>query len=176
MKRIFQFVLLMLLVLALPRAAWGAQDIFNNERGSISISYPGIESNGSQLVYCIGIVPPEHHSLGPVRFSTGPLVKGSLETGGVFSPIGSSFEVIGRGKYGEPKGVIFSGQFVGPVKWILVSKTGAVLIFKLRGNIEGMFYNGRLVTLAATQTIVTTEAQLAQGIAHIATGRAVFTP
>ena len=145
-----------LLALALPRAAWAAQDIFNNERGSISISYSGIESKGSQMVYCFGVVPPEHHSLGPISFSTGALPSGSLETGGKFSPICSSFVVIGRGNYGEPKGVIFSGNFFGPIKWTLISKTGAVLIFKLTGNIEGIFFNGRMIRASARQTIVTT--------------------
>ncbi|MFZ3264831.1 MAG: hypothetical protein WA172_12590 [Terriglobales bacterium] len=173
MKRI---LIVALLALAIPRAAWAAEDVFNNERGSIAISYSGIVSRGSQLVYCLKIVPPDGHSLGSVNFSAGPLIKGSLEEGGKFSSTGSSFEVVGRGKYGEPKGVIFSGNFVGPIKWTLINKIGAVLIFKLTGNIEGVFYTGRLLIFETSQTIVTTEDQLAQGIGHIATGRVVFTP
>ncbi len=177
MKRIFLFVLVVvLLVLALPRAAWSAEDVFNNERGSISISDSGIVSKGSQLVYCLKIVPPDGHSLGSVNFSVGALIKGSLQEGGKFSPSGSTFEVVGRGKYGEPKGVIFTGNFVGPVRWTLVSKTGAVLIFRLNGNVEGTFYTGRLIVFETTQTIVTTEEQLAQGIGHIVNGRVMFTP
>ena len=56
------------------------------------------------MVYCFGVVPPEHHSLGPIIFSTGALLSGSLETGGKFSPIGSSFVVIGRAIMASPKG------------------------------------------------------------------------
>jgi hypothetical protein len=159
-----------------PEGCLGSAGYFNNERGSISISYSGIESKGSQMVYCFGVVPPEHHSLGPISFSTGALPSGSLETGGKFSPICSSFVVIGRGNYGEPKGVIFSGNFFGPIKWTLISKTGAVLIFKLTGNIEGIFFNGRMIRASARQTIVTTEEQLAKGIGHIASDRVLVTP
>ena len=129
----------LLLFLALPIAARAAEDVFNNERGSISISDLGIESKGSQLVYYLGIVPPEHHSLGSVRFSTGPFINGSLQDGGKFSPIGSSFEVIGRGNYGEPKGLIFSGQFVcaGPMDIGQQDRRHPDLQF--RGNIQGIF-------------------------------------
>ena len=43
MKRM---IVVALLALALPRVAFGAMDVFNNERGTISISYPGIVSKG----------------------------------------------------------------------------------------------------------------------------------
>ncbi len=173
MKRM---IIVVLLALALPRVAFGAMDVFNNERGTISISYPGIVSKGSQLVYCMGIVPPAGHSLGPVSFSTGALIGGSLSGGGTFSDTGSSFTVIGKGNYGEPKGTIFVGSFRGKIHWTLISKNGVKLVFELHGSVSGIFYNGRMVTLHTKQTIITTEEQLAKGIGHIASGKTIAYP
>ncbi len=76
----------LLLFLALPIAARAAEDVFNNERGSISISDLGIESKGSQLVYYLGIVPPEHHSLGSVRIQRGHSLTEACKTVESFPP------------------------------------------------------------------------------------------
>jgi hypothetical protein len=173
MKRI---IVLLLLVLALPGAAWARYLWFNNARGTVSGSDTGIVSKGSQLVFCLGIVPPDGHSLGSITFSTGALLSGSLETGGTFAASGSIFAVIGKGNYGEPKGTIFSGNFIGPITWTLISKTGDKLVFKLHGDLYGQVYTGRMIAAETTQVIVTTEEQIAQGIGHIETGKFVVSP
>jgi hypothetical protein len=169
-------VVALLLVAFLPGAVFAAEDFFNNERGTISISNPGIVSKGSQLVYCGGIVPPAGHSLGPVSFSTGALTSGTLTGGGTFSSVGSSFLVIGKGDYGEPKGTIFVGGFHGKVHWTLISQNGVKLVFRLHGAVTGTLYDGRIVTLSTHQTIVTTKEQLAQGIGHIVSGKTIAYP
>jgi hypothetical protein len=117
-------VVLALLALALPIAAWADGIDLTNQYGSISISNAGISSTQSQLTSFNGIVAPAGHSLGSVSFSTGALTSGSLRWGGTFSATGSTFVVIGKGKYGEPKGTIFSGSFVGPITWTLTSAPG----------------------------------------------------
>jgi PEP-CTERM motif len=164
-------VVLALLALALPMAAWASGIDLTNQFGSISISNAGISSIHSQLTSFNGIVAPKGQSLGSVSFTTGALVSGSLLGGGVFSSTGSSFVVIGKGNYGQPKGTIFSGTFVGPITWTLTSPPGAKnLTYTLSGTIQGMLYNGRIVTGTTTQNIFSVAGQINQGIGHIRVG------
>ena len=164
-------VVLALLALALPMAAWADGITLTNEFGSISVSNAGISSTGSELTSFNGIVAPAGHALGTVSFTTGALTSGTLATGGTFSATGSSFLVVGKGNYGEPKATIFSGSFVGPIIWTLVSGTkGGTQEFQLSGNIEGMLYTGRMVSGSTIQDIYTTKGQLAKGIGHIKLG------
>ncbi len=163
-------VVLALLALALPIAAWADGIDLVNQFGSISISNAGITSTQSQLTQFNGIVAPKGKSLGSVSFTTGALTSGSIAAGGTFSSTGSTFVVIGKGNFGEPKGVIFSGSFVGPIDWTLTSKVGGTLTYTLSGTISGMLYDGRMVTGTTTQTIYSTNGQLAAGIGHIRVG------
>jgi hypothetical protein len=164
-------VFLAILALALPMAAWADGIDLTNEFGSLSISSSGISSRGSELKSFNGITAPAGHSLGSVSFTTGALASGSIRYGGTFSATGSSFVVIGVGKYGEPKGTIFSGTFVGPITWTLTSGPGVNnLTYTLSGTIEGMLYDGRMVTGTTTQNVYTVNGQLAQGIGHIRVG------
>ena len=163
--------LLIVLALALPLTAFADGILLTNQNGSIAISNAGISSTGSQLRSFNGIVAPPGHSLGSVSFSTGALTSGSLATGGTFSSTGSSFVVIGKGNYGQPKGTIFSGSFVGPIIWTLTSAPGAKnLTFTLSGTIQGMLFDGRMVSGTTVQNIYTINGQLAQGIGHIKVG------
>jgi len=164
-------LLLIVLALALPLTAFADGIVLTNQNGSISISTAGISSFGSQLKSFNGVVAPPGHSLGSVRFSTGALMSGSIAAGGTFSSTGSSFVVIGRGNYGQPKGTIFNGSFVGPIMWTLTSPPGAKnLTFTLSGTIQGMLYDGRMVSGTTVQNIYTINGQLAQGIGHIKVG------
>jgi PEP-CTERM motif-containing protein len=167
MKRV---LILALLALALPAATWASGIDLINKGGTISISNAGIISKGSQLKEFNGIVAPGGHSLGSVSFSTGALLSGNIMTGATFSSAGSSFVVVGKGNFGQPKGVIFNGTFVGDVSWTLVSHNGATLTFQISGQIQGTDYLGRLVHGTTTQTIVTVGAQLAKGIGHVTGG------
>jgi len=164
-------LLLIVIALALPLTAFADGIVLTNQNGSISISTAGISSFGSQLKSFNGVVAPSGHSLGSVRFSTGALISGSIAAGGTFSSTGSSFVVIGRGNYGQPKGTIFNGSFVGPIMWTLTSPPGAKnLTFTLSGTIQGMLYDGRMVSGTTVQNIYTINGQLAQGIGHIKVG------
>jgi hypothetical protein len=164
-------LLLIALALALPLTAFADGIVLTNVGGDIAISNAGISSIGSQLRSFNGIVAPSGHALGSVRFSTGALTSGSLATGGTFSSTGSKFVVIGNGSYGQPKGTIFSGSFVGPIIWTLTSAPGVKnLTFTLSGTIQGMLFNGRMVSGTTVQNIYTVDGQLAQGIGHIKVG------
>lgn len=164
-----------LLAFALPMAAWADGIHLVNQFGTISISNAGITSKGSQLKQFNGIVAAPGHSLGTVSFSTGALMSGSILTGGTFSDVGSTFIVIGKSPQ-VPHGTIFSGAFVGPISWTLVSQKGQSLTYTLAGNIQGTLWNGHFVTGSTTQTIYSTNGQLSLGIGHIRGGDTHITP
>jgi hypothetical protein len=169
-------VVLAFLALALPIAAWADTIDLNNQYGSVSISIAGITSTQSQLKSFNGITAPPGHALGSVSFTTGALTSGSLRWGGTFDATGSTFVVIGKGNYGQPKGTIFSGSFVGPIVWTLTSAPGVKnLIYTLSGTIQGMLYNGHMATGTTTQTIYTVNGQLLEGIGHISVGNTNLT-
>ncbi len=163
-------LVLALLALALPMAAWADGIDLVNIHGSISITNAGISSIGSQLHSFNGIVAAPGHSLGTVSFSTGALLSGSILSGGTFSDVGSSFVVIGKGPQVPHKGTIFSGAFVGPVAWTLVASSGQSLTYTLSGAIQGTLWNGHFVTGTTTQTIYSVKGQISQGIGHIRAG------
>lgn len=162
---------LAVLALTLPMAAWASGIDITNQYGTISVSNSGITSKGSELTGYNNIVAPKGHSLGSVSFGTGALISGSLAAGGTFSATGSYFTVVGNGNYGEPKGTIFTGTFVGPITWTLTSPGGQKnLTYVLTGTITGTLYNGRSVTGTITQNIYTVQGQLVQGVGHIRGG------
>jgi hypothetical protein len=158
-------------------AAWADGIDLVNKFGSISISASGISSIHSQLKQFNGVVASPGHSLGSVSFSTGALISGTIQTGGTFSDVGSSFVVIGKGNEVPHKGTIFSGAFVGPIAWTLVSQSGQNVVYTLSGEIQGTLWNGRFVTGTTTQTINSTNGQISLGIGHIRVGNTtILTP
>jgi hypothetical protein len=168
-------LVLALLALALPVAAFADGITLTNQFGTISMSSSGISSKGSELTSFNGIQAPPGHSLGTVSYSTGALLSGSVAAGGVFSSAGSTFDVVGKGNYGEPKGAIFTGGFTGDIQWTLVSSVGQKLVYTLSGDLSGQLYNGVNVTGQTTQTITTHPGQLNQGIGHITLGTTTLT-
>lgn len=164
-------VALALLALTLPMAAWASGIDLTNKYGTITISNSGITSKGSELTSFNGVVAPKGHSLGTVSFSTGALTSGSVAAGGTFSSVGSTFVVVGKGNYGQPKGVIFNGTFVGSIAWTLVSSSKQRVQYTLSGQLSGQLYNGRIVTGNTTQNIYSTVGQLSQGIGHVSLGQ-----
>jgi len=170
MRRVVVLALLALAV-ALPTAAWADGIVLTNQYGSVTATAAGIISRNSQLTSFNGITAPPGHSLGSVNFGTGALLTGSLAAGGTFSATGSYFTVVGKGNYGEPKGTIFSGVFVGPITLTLTSPAGQKnLTYSLTGTITGTLYDGRSVTGTTTQNLYTVAGQWSQGVGHIRAG------
>jgi len=149
-------VILSVCALLLPMAAWASGIDLTNMNGTVNVTTAGVISKGSHLHSFNGIVAPSGKALGSVDFSTGGLMSGDIFTGGTFSSAGSSFVVTsGGGGYGQPpKGNIFSGAFVGPIDWTLVSHTGKFTYnFTLSGTVYGLLYTGRNVTGTTKQNI-----------------------
>ena len=154
-------LVLALLALVLPIAARASGIDLTNQSGTVTILSSGISTRGSLLMSFNGIQAPAHGSLGHVDFGTGALVSGSLMCGavgacGIFSDSGSFFDVTGRGMYGEPRGAIFTGAFVGPINWTVVAVSGKYHVeYELNGNIAGTIWTGRYVTGTTAQFIQT---------------------
>ncbi len=136
-------------------AAWASGIDITNQFGTVTITNAGIVSRGFQLKSYGGLTALPGHALGSVSFSTGALTSGDIWSGGTFSSVGSSFIITSAVNVGQlHKGVIFSGAFVGPISWTVVSHPGTYnYVFALSGTIRGML-NGRIVTGTTTQTIL----------------------
>jgi hypothetical protein len=175
-------VVLALLALVLPIAAWAGTIDLTNQFGAISISAAGITSTQSQLKSFNGTTALPNHSLGSVSFSTGALTSGTIAGGGIFSSTGSTFDVFGVGSWAKTLTgqstnpvTLFTGSFSGPIQWTLTSGTSKNLTYTLIGTITGQLWDGRTVTGTTTQNFYTVNGQLVQGIGHISTGTTTFT-
>ena len=90
-------VVLALLALALPIAAWADTIDITNRYGSVSLSSAGISAN-SQMGSYNNILVSKGHALGYVNFGTGAFSGSSLKGNGTFSSAGSWFDITGRGQ------------------------------------------------------------------------------
>ena len=159
MKRVT--IILGLLMLLLPLAAWADVIDLTNQGGYVTFTNAGLVSAQSELVSFNGISAPKGSALGSVSFSTGAFTGANLFTGGTFSSTGSCFCVMGQGKWlaglsGAPtkgKVALFTGSFVGPISWTVVSAVHDNYVFTLSGTIAGALWTGRDVTGTTTQTI-----------------------
>jgi len=159
MKRVT--IIFALLFLLLPIAAWADVIDLTNQSGTITYTDAGVVSTGSQLVSFAGITSPKGSALGSVSFTTGGFTGSSLWQDGTFSSTGSTFSITGQGKWlagvlGAPvkgKVALFTGSFVGPISWTVVSALHANYVFDLSGTITGALWNGEKVTGTTTQTI-----------------------
>jgi hypothetical protein len=175
MKRI---VLMALLALALPLAAFANNVDFTNHGGTLSGSSAGLTLSGSALteVGGLGGLGLVQGSLGSLTFSTGALVSGSLTNGAVFAA-GGSFVITGNGTGGIPNGVIFSGTFSGPVTWTPSGTVGVdgSIFYTLTGSISGTWYNGATVNGATTQLTFNTGKNGFMGQVTLGSGDTVVT-
>ena len=170
-----RLTLLLTMSLATVIAARADGIDLTNKYGTVTITNSGIVSVGSELMSFNGITAPPGHSLGTLSFSTGTLSSGNIWKGGTFSSVGSSFDIIGRGQYGQPKGMIFNGAFVGTIDWTLIASNRQFHEYELSGVIEGQLSNGRTVFGKTAQTIYTfwnqervdNKGNIYQGITHM---------
>jgi hypothetical protein len=152
MKRV---VLMVVLALALPLAAFAGDVDFTNTGGTLTGSSAGLTLTGSALTVVdgiggLGIVSGA--DLGSLAFTTGALTSGNLTTGATFAA-GGSFTITGNGTGGIPNSVIFSGTFSGPVSWSEVTTPGpnGSIYYILSGAVSGTWYTGATVNGATTQ-------------------------
>jgi hypothetical protein len=165
-------VVLVLLALALPIAAWADGITLTNQFGTVSVSAAGVSSFGSQLKSFNGVSAAPGHSLGSVTFTTGAMIGGTLAGGGSFSSVGSTFSVIGKGNWAHGhNAAIFTGSFTGSISWTMTAQVGQLRTYSLVGTISGQLWDGRTVTGTTNQTVyVLNNKQFSQGVGHIHAG------
>jgi hypothetical protein len=135
MKRI---VMLALLALAVPVAAFAGTVDFSNGGGTLTGSNSGLVLSGSELIQALGLGTGVPGNLGSVSFSTGAFI-GTVGNVSTFAS-GGSFMITGNGTAGLPNGVIFSGTFTSNVTLTLVAgTTNSYIVF---GNISGTWFGG----------------------------------
>jgi hypothetical protein len=154
MKRI---VLMAVLALALPLAAFAGSVDFQNSGGTLTGSSAGMSLSGSELVAIDGLNGGGliQGGLGSMTFSTGALLSGNLMTSATFAA-GGSFVITGNGTNGVPNGVIFNGSFSSNVTWSVMpgpcGSNGAVC-YTLSGSISGTYWNGSTFTTVNGATV-----------------------
>jgi hypothetical protein len=154
MKRI---ILMALLGLALPLAAFADSVDFTNSGGILTGSAAGLTLSNSTLIAVnglggLGLVTG--NNLGTLSFSTGAF-SGDLTTGGTFAS-GGSFVIAGNGTNGIPNGAIFTGSFSGAGTWTEVTLPNGTHNYVLVGAITGTWYTGATVHGATVQLTVNT--------------------
>lgn len=176
MKRI---VMLAVLALALPVAAFAGNVDFTNNGGTLAGSSAGLTLTGSELTEVngfngMGII---QGGLGSLTFTTGALTAGNLQTGATFASAGSTFVITGNGTDGLPNGVIFSGSFTGTTTWTEITNCGpnGSVCYTLSGSISGTWYNGTTVNGATIQLTFNAGKNGFSGSIPLASGDTVVT-
>ena len=179
MKRI---VVMAVLALAMPLAAFAGNIDFGNNGGTLTGSDSGLSLNHSRLTSVsgfqqLGLI--QGPSLGNVSFTTGALTSGSLASGGVFSSAGSTFVIKSNAAGvadGLPSGILFSGTFTGNIEWSSGScgTTGSIC-YTLTGSISGTWWNGQTIGGRTTQMTFNAGKDGFMGSAPLASGNTAFT-
>jgi hypothetical protein len=169
-------VLLSLLVLALPLAAFAGSVDFTNSGGTLSGTNSGLALTGSTLIAVNGLGGGQitGNNLGTLSFSTGALSSGSLQTGGTFAA-GGTFSITGNGTGGIPTGTIFNGSFTGTVTWTLITLANGTHNYTLTGSLTGTWYNGSTISGATVQLTINTGKGFFNGQTRISSGDTNFT-
>ena len=169
MKRI---VLMALLAMALPLAAFASGVDFTNSGGTLTGSSDGLSLTGSELIAVNGLngMGLVTGGLGSLSFSTGSLISGgSLQMGGSFNG-GGSFIITGNGTNGIPNTTIFNGSFTGPVTWTLITLANGTHNYTLTGSLTGTWYTGMTVDGASVQLTINTGKGYFNGSTTISSG------
>lgn len=170
MKKI---VLLLLLALALPMAAFADNSVdFTNRGGTLSGSSAGLSLSGSRLFAMGTSGSMLTGNLGTVAFSTGALISGNLGNQGKDGPpailaAGGTFTITGNGTDRIHNGVIFSGTFSGPVTWTMITLANGTHNYTLSGALTGTWYTGASANGATVQLTINTGKGFFEGTTRI---------
>lgn len=172
MKRI---VLMAVLALILPLAAFANSIDLTNSGSTLFGSGAGLTLTGSEIIAVTGLGGGTVlGNLGTLNFSTGAFT-GSLASGGTFAG-GGSFVINLNGTGGLPSGTLFNGSFSGPGTWTLLTVNGTHY-YTLTDTISGTWYTGKTVYGATVQLTVSTGKGFFNGLTgvKIASGNTTIT-
>jgi len=151
--------LLTFLLLCLPVATWANSSnlVFQNSGGKITVGAgSSLQLGNSTLTSFTGLHGSViNGTLGTVNFKTGAMSVGSLGTSGTFLG-GGSFTISGNGSNGIGSGVLFSGNFTGPVSWVGTFNPAGnhglgAWTYVLKGTVTGFLANGSPASGATVQ-------------------------
>jgi hypothetical protein len=165
-------LLLAVLALALPLAAFASGVDITNAGGTLSGSSSGLSLAGSTIVAVNGLYGGGldlGSNLGSFTFSTGALTSGTLSGGGTFAG-GGSFSIMGNGTNGVPNGAIFTGTFSGPLTWSVVTLANGTHNYTLTGAVSGALGNGFATNGATIQLTINTGKGFFNGSTTISSG------
>ena len=130
-----RIVLLAVLALALPLAAFANSSVDYTNRGGTLTGGPGGFTLSGSILQAAGSAVGSN--LGSVSFTTGAFISGNAQMGGTLAP-GGSFTITGNGTNGVPNGVIFNGTFSSsnPVTWALTTMANGTHSYTLTGAID----------------------------------------
>jgi len=153
------------LALALPLSAFAGSSVdFTNSGGTLTGSSAGLSLTGSELIAINGLGGLQTGNLGSLTFSTGSLISGSLQMGGMFNG-GGSFVITGN------SGTIFSGSFTGPVTWSMITLANGTHNYTLTGSLTGSWEGGSgTVDGATVQLTINTGKGFFNGSTTISSG------
>ena len=135
-------LILLLLIMALPMAAFAARQVdIGNNGGTLTGTNAGLTVPDSTLtsvnnLYGSGLITGD---LGTLAFQTGALNSGSLQTGGTFAA-GGAFTVTGNGNNGVANGPIFDGTFASDSTWQMFTLPDGTHNYNLTGIVAGIVY------------------------------------
>jgi hypothetical protein len=150
MKRI---VLMALLALALPLAAFADTVDFTNSGGVLTGSSAGLTLTGSEITQAVGLGSGALGNDGTLSFSTGAFV-GTVGNVSTFAG-GGSFTIVGNGINGVPSGTVFNGSFTSQVTLTLLpggSLPNGSNTYAVEGSISGTWFNGTTASGVTNQT------------------------
>lgn len=171
-KKLVLGVMLSLLALVAPGAVRADSVDFTNSGGTLAGSDEGLSLSGSTLIAVNGLngMGLITGNLGSVSFVTGALESGNLQLGGTFAAGGSSFVITGDGADGVPNGVIFSGEFGGPLSWTMITLPDGTHDYTLTDSVTGTWYTGSTVDGATTQLTINAGAGYFDGAVTLSSG------
>ena len=166
-----RILLLATILLALPLAASATQVDFSNSGGTLTGTDSGLALSGSTLTAVTGLFGSiiTGNNLGTVEFSTGALLSGSLDMGGTFAA-GGTFTITGNGTNGIPNAILFSGTFVQPVTWTLVTLADGTHNYVFTGVLSGTLYGGSAANGVTVQLTINTGKGFFNGSTTISSG------
>src|SRR5581483_3034804 len=161
-----KLVLLFLLSLALPVAAFANSIDFTNSGGTLTGTSAGMTLSDSALIAINGMSGGlvTGDNLGTLSFSTGAMTSGDLQTGATFAS-GGTFTI-----WSNTMGTLFSGSFDGPVSWNLVTLANGTHNYTLTGSISGSWMGGGTVYGATVQLTINTGKGFFNGSTSISSG------
>jgi hypothetical protein len=146
-----RFLVIALLALALPLAAFAGTVDFSNSGGTLTGSNAGLTLSNSEIIQATGLGTGLPGNLGTLSFQTGSFLS---TVGGVTTfNGGGSFNIVGNGMNGVPNGAIFTGTFTSPVTLTLLG-TGpnGANTYSIQGSISGTWFAGGTAVGVTNQT------------------------